>query len=137
MALQDLLRDKAVALSRNLFPSIFEKPDVLADSSTIAATIDIDEPLFIQVGETKTVQFRYRSGVPSSTAFGITWYATEEDADLLQNALQDEPLPGFTIDPPYPRADTGAQQRGTVTLVAPSNMRGGFIYGSMAIYQQE
>ena len=136
MGLGRLFRDARVAMSRNLFPSTPEKPDPLGDIEGVEASIDIDEPLTIRAGQTIRVRFRYRAGVPNSTAFGLTWYATEDDANLLQNALQDEPLPAFLIDPPYPRRDTGALQSGTVTLTAPQNMRAGIIWGVMAIYQE-
>lgn len=124
-----------LAQSRNRYPSHFERPPSVMATSGIPAWVDIQEPLFIQPGETKVVEFRYRSGVPRSTAFGITWHATEADADAGLNQLQDEPLPSFTILPQAPRADTGSAQAGTVTLVAPETMRSGIIWGSMAIYQ--
>ena len=126
-----------LARSRNLYPSYFERPDVLPSVERVLPTVDIDEPLTIRVGETKTVGFRYRSGVPSATAFGLTWHETQEDADLRQNQLQDEPLPTYMISPPSPRRDTGGIQYGTVELVSPENMRGGILYGSMGIYGED
>ena len=126
-----------IAQSRNLLPSFFVEDFPRAEDAQIRvrAIIDIDEPLTIQRGESKSVSFQYRSGVPSSTAFGITWHATEADADALINHIQDEPLPAFEISPPNPRADTGGLQDGIVRLRAPANMRLGIIYGAMAIYQ--
>ena len=126
-----------IAVSRNLFPSFFVEGFArAADASTReGAIIDIEEPLAIARGQSLTAQFQYRSGIPQSTAFGITWHATEEDAELGRHILQDEPLPAFTIDPPNPRQDTGGLQNGTVVLRAPADMRFGVIYGAMTIYQ--
>ena len=126
-----------LAGSRNLLPSFFAEAFARAGDAQIKvrAIIDIDEPLTIQRGQSKSVEFQYRSGIPYSTAFGITWHTTEEDADALVNHIQDEPLPAFEISPPNPRADTGGLQNGIVRLRAPANMRLGIIYGAMAIYQ--
>ena len=131
-----LARDAAVAMSRNRIPSHFERVPVIPSRVRVEACVDIDEPLQISPGETKTVQFRYISGVPDATAFGITWHGTEEDADLQRNKLQDEPVPDFTITPQSPRADTGAWQRGTVELRAPYDLQREVYYLSMGIYQE-
>ena len=126
-----------IAISRNLLPSFFVEAFARpSDAATrVGAFIDIEEPLAIQRGQSLTAQFQYRSGVPQSTAFGITWHATEEDAELGRRILQDEPLPAFTIDPPNPRRDTGGFQYGTVVLQAPADMRLGIVWGAMSIYQ--
>ena len=123
-----------VVKSRNLFPSSFQVEQIFEDSSYIGPFVDIEELIKMKAGESKKVDFLYRSGVPTATAFGITWHATEYDADNLINMLQDEPLPSFVIDPPYPRKDTGGLQSGEVTLGAPHNMRPGTIYGVLTIY---
>ena len=132
-----LRRGRLYARSQNLFPSSFEPEELLFGVERVPASIDIDEPITMRAGETKTVEFRYRSGVPDADAFGLTWYATEADAELRRNRLQDEPLPDFTIRPHEPRADTGALQQGTVDLVAPANMRPGIIWGRLTIYQED
>lgn len=123
--------------SRNLLPSFpraeFARRGDL--SAFIRAVIDIDEPLTIERGQTKLVNFRYRAGVPRSTAFSISWHETEEDADNLVNALQDEPLPLFNINPPSPAIDSGILVNGTVRFQAPNDMRLGIVYGAMVIYQ--
>lgn len=126
-----------IAVSRNLYPSYAERLDILRaqDGAFVLAKMDIDEPITMRRGETKDVEFRYRSGVPRSTAFGLTWHASELDAEAGLYALQDEPLPSIVITPLYPREDTGALQLGTVTLEAPNNMRFGIVWGNMSIYQ--
>ena len=126
-----------IAVSRNLHPSFFVEAFARPEDAATAvrAIIDIEEPLSIRRGEQKTVSFQYRSGVPYSTAFGITWHETEEDAEALRFIIQDEPVPSFEIEPPSPRKDTGGLQNGVVRLRAPNNMRTGIIWGAMAIYQ--
>ena len=131
----------ALAASRNLLPSFVRKGAVGALSDDdggddyVPAFVDIDEPLSIVAGESKVVDFQYNPGIPQATAFGITWHATEADADARQNILQDEPLPVWLIDPQTPHSYTGQLEPGTVNLQAPANMRAGIIWGNMAIYQ--
>lgn len=126
-----------LASSRNLHPSYF-MPEPLVTAEFTPACIDIEEPLSIRPGESKVVSFRYQSGDPPATAYSITWHASEAEADALVNQLQDEPLPSFEINPPYPRHDLSptAWQIGTVRLVAPSNMRATMLWGAMTIYQE-
>lgn len=128
---------KELSFSRDLFPSVPRSEELLARESDdyVPPQIDIQEPLSIRPGETKTVSFRYRSGVPQGTAFGITWHATELDADAGINILQDMLLPSFEIFPPSPRRDTGEMQAGTVRLSADRRIPIEILYGSMAIYQ--
>ena len=126
----------ALARSRNLLPAYPRRfVEGIDDADFVKASIDIDEPLTMMRGQRKEVTFRYRSGIPQATVFGITWHATEAEADALINQLQDEPVPSFRIVPPYPRRDTGAIQVGTVILQSPLDMREGIIYGAMMIYQ--
>ena len=131
-----LARDAAVAMSRNRIPSHFERIPVIPTTVRVEACVDIDEPIQISPGETKSVEFRYISGVPSAWGFGITWHGTEEDADLQQNRLQDEPVPDFTITPQSPRQDTGSWQLGSVELRAPYDLRRAVYYLSMGISQE-
>lgn len=128
----------AVAESRNLYPSFHGGADPLAAGGAgdaVEAKIDIQEPLQISPGERKTVPFSYRTGVPQSTAFSLTWHEDEADAELLINMLQDTLLPTFTINPPYPRRETGGMQRGEVVLVAPREMAYEVLWGALTIYQ--
>ena len=125
-----------LAASRNLYPSAPERLNpLLVEGDAVQASIDIQEPLQLHPGESKTVRFSYRTGSPRSIAFSLSWHATEEDAELLTNFLQDTLLPSVTINPPYPRADTGAIQQGEVRLVAPTEMPYELLYGAMVIVQ--
>ena len=130
-----------LADSRNLLPSFFRQGvvglvgDDGTDEDYVPAFVDIDEPLSIEAGQQKVVDFQYNSGVPQATAFGITWHATEADAEAQTNILHDEPVPRWVVSPQTPGPYTGALEPGTVELVAPPNMRAGIVWGNMAIYQ--
>ena len=132
---------QSLADSRNLLPS-FQRRGVVGavqdeglDEDYVPAFVDIDEPLAIEAGQQKVVIFQYNSGVPQAKVFGITWHATEADAEAQRNILHDEPVPRWTISPQIPGPYTGNLEPGTVTLDAPPNMRDGIIWGNMAIYQ--
>lgn len=140
MALRNpLAQTPAVAQSRNLFPSfpggrgLFG--DEGAEGDAVRATIDIQEPLSIRPGERKTVPFSYLTGIPESTAFGLTWHLTEEDAELLVKQVTDTLLPQFTITPPYPRIGFTGTQQGEVRMVADLDIPYSLLWGALAIYQ--
>lgn len=107
----------------------------------ILACIDIDEPIVAKRGIPKDVLFRYRAGVPHSTAFDIWWFFTAENAEALENRLDPAVhihLPTTEIDPPVPQLDTGDWQGGVVTLTVPEHYADDFIlYGAMIIYQPD
>ena len=85
------------------------------------AIIDIMEPLTIGSGQRQDVTFRYLTGIPAATAFGMEWYANEVDPALNRPPLttRDMPIPTQTFSPAEPQPNTGDFQDGTVSIQAP------------------
>ena len=85
------------------------------------AVIDIMEPLTIGSGQRQDVTFRYLTGIPAATAFGMEWYANEVDPALNRPPLttRDMPIPTQTFSPAEPQPNTGDFQDGTVSIQAP------------------
>ena len=119
---------KLLARSRNLFPARIVPPSlraviplrVVLPDVLIDASIDIMEPLFFGSGEERDVQFKYRSGIPASTAFGMIWFPNEQDLIFDRNELTGLEAPSYSFSPASPASDMPAAFRdGVVTMRAP------------------
>ena len=99
------------------------------------------EPLTIGSGQREDVSFKYLTGIPEATAFGMEWYANETDPALKRPplTLRDMPIPTQTFSPAEPQPNTGDFQDGIVSIQAPdiSYDDDGFerFYGRIIIYQ--
>ena len=121
--------------SRNRLPSIpFRQAVDAIDSALISAWVDIFEPLVCASGEIKNVPFTYRSGIPSSYAFGIDWFLTESDQIAGENKLTTG-VPLTTIFPHQPLGEGARILAGFVNLTAPVVMMSTLLYGKMTIFQ--
>ena len=105
------------------------------------ACIDIMEPLTIGSGQREDIVFRYLTGIPEATAFGMEWYANEVDPALNRPplTLRDKLIPTQTFSPAEPQPNTGDFQDGIVSIQAPTlhEVPDGMerFYGRIIIYQ--
>ena len=111
---------KLLVRSRNRIASLFipEPPERAAALQN--AFIDIAEPLTIGSGQSQNVAFRYITGEPAATAFGMQWWASERDArNGLPPLTQNEERPCQVFLPEVPQPNTGEFQDGIVAITVP------------------
>ena len=101
------------------------------------AFIDITEPLIIGSGQSRNVAFRYITGEPAATAFGMMWWASERDArNGLPPLTQNEERPTQVFLPEVPQPNTGEFQDGIVAITVPEiHVAEEDFYGQIIIYQ--
>ena len=88
------------------------------------AFIDITEPLLIGSGRSQNVAFRYITGEPAATAFGMQWWASERDArNGLPPLTQNQERPSQVFLPEVPQPNTGEFQDGIVAITVPEDSR--------------
>ena len=140
---------KLLVKSRNRIPSVYRpqpppKPEPVIPPPVAVpqnAAIDIMEPLTIGSGQREDITFRYITGIPAATEFGMEWYANETDPALNRPplTLRDKPIPTQTFSPAAPQPNTGDFQDGIVSIQAPDihddpdGMEN--FYGRIIIYQ--
>ena len=135
LMLQDNVDLKSLVRSRNRLPSVPFRQMAEAPAVLISAWVDITEPLTCVPNESKNVPFWYRSGIPSASAFGISWFAQQSDAETNENALTIG-IPLTTIFPHKPIALGGQKLEGYVRLIAPNVMMSVRLYGKITIFQE-
>lgn len=118
-------------------PTVISARDI-PPSIVIPAMIDIQESFVFRPGEKRTVWFRYRAGVPQSTAFMVEWFRSENDSKSLLNPLSEirYVLPSLRITPETPEPDTGYWQFGEVFVeVSDTYEDGRMLFGALIIDQ--
>ena len=116
----DAATRKLLARSRNRIASLFipEPPERAAALQN--AAIDIMEPLTIGSGRSQNVAFRYITGEPAATAFGMQRWASERDArNGLPPLTQNQERPSQVFLPEVPQPNTGEFQDGIVAITVP------------------
>ena len=86
------------------------------------AFIDITEPLTFGSGQRRDVAFKYFTGVPAATAFGMIWFANENDAIAnrpLTETAEPRESPTQEFTPARPQPNTGTFQDGIVSIQVP------------------
>lgn len=97
------------------------------------ATIDIDEPIVLQRGQSRTIDFTYTAGDPAAFAFLVEWFATEADAEAGINQL---PPNLFAVVPsPATPLQTEGTHSGSIFLKAPNEPERSMYYGKISICQ--
>ena len=133
----DAATRKLLARSRNRIASLFIPQPPERAAALQNAYIDIIEPLTIGSGQSQNVAFRYITGEPAATAFGMQWWASERDArNGLPPLIYPAEMPTQTFLPEVPQPNTGEFQDGIVAITVPEiHVAREDFFGRIVIYQ--
>lgn len=133
----DSVTRKLLARSRNRIASLFIPQPPEHAAALQNAYIDIIEPLTIGSGQSQNVAFRYITGEPAATAFGMQWWASERDArNGLPPLTQNQERPSQVFLPEVPQPNTGEFQDGIVAITVPDiDIAEEDFFGRIIIYQ--
>ena len=112
-------------------------PVVAPNLQLLPARIDVPEELCLYSGETGVWSFFYHPGVPFAHAFGLVWYATEDDREHRENPLLiEQPRHIFYPTNPVARLPVEFEHEGYMEIKAPVVETDTLYFGEATIFQE-
>ena len=111
-------------------------PVIAPNLQLLPARIDVPEELTLNSGETGVWSFFYHPGVPFASAFGLVWYATEDDReDRVDPLVVDMPRHIFYPTNPVARLPEEFEHEGYIEIEAPVVETDTTFFGEATIFQ--